>query len=137
MGKGGEGIKRNSRIVFCNTKLDDLYQVLYIHFIKKRRAHTEEIAESFVLPQELSVEEEAAARKEFLELRFLRRKQMSEKEHLFTCFPDQVPPGGLHQTTTIPAAYKKVSCSLTLPIGSVSDMHGKGVLTAHKTDFFI
>ena len=63
--------------------------------------------------------------------------KMSEKEHLFTCFPDQVPPGGLHQTTTIPAAYKKVSCSLTLPIGSVSDMHGKGVLTAHKTDFFI
>ncbi len=44
----------------------------------------EDIAESYVLPHKLSEEDEAAARKEFLELRMLRRKNMSEKEHLLS-----------------------------------------------------
>lgn len=50
----------------------------------QKQSSLEEIAESYVLPQELSVEEEAAARREFLELRLLRRKHMSEKEHLLS-----------------------------------------------------
>lgn len=44
----------------------------------------EEIAESYVLPQQLTAEEETVARKEFLELRMLRRKNMSEKERLYS-----------------------------------------------------
>ncbi len=53
----------------------------------QKKHSLEDIAENYVLPHNLSKEDEAAARKEFVELRMLRGKNMSEKEHLLSGLP--------------------------------------------------
>lgn len=59
-------------------KFDELFEEL------KKKYSVEEIAESFMIPETLSEEEEQAAREELWELRMKRRQEMTEKEKLLS-----------------------------------------------------